>query len=44
MGAFTLKHLSILMGIKKNLVTTVQAVSLYLGPRLYFNLNQILLK
>lgn len=44
MGAFTLKHLSILMGIKKSLVRTVQAVSLYLGPRLYFNLNQIFLK
>jgi len=43
-GGVYVKALSILMGIIKDLVKTVQAVSLYLGPRLYFNLNQILLK
>ena len=38
---FTLKHLLYSKRIRKNLVRAEQAFSLYLGPRLYFNLNQI---
>ena len=38
---FTLKHLLHSKRIRKNLVGAEQAFSLYLGHRLYFNLNQI---
>lgn len=38
---FTLKHLLHSKRIRKNLVGAEQAFSLYLGHRLFFNLNQI---
>ena len=38
---FTLKHLLHPNRIRKNLVGAEQDFSLYLGHRLYFNLNQI---
>ena len=38
---FNLKHLLHSKRIRKNLVGAAQAFSLYLGHRLYFNLNQI---
>ena len=38
---FTLKHLLPSKRIRKNLAGAEQAFSLYLGHRLYFNLNQI---